>query len=257
MISNSKIKYISALHQSKFRKKFSQFITEGHKLVLESIHSNHEVVEVYATEKWMTAYAQLVPKSVLLEQVSEKDMKRISALHSPSPVLAVVNIVHKKIQAHKIKNQLILALDNLQDPGNLGTIIRTADWFGIKHIVCSQNTVSCYNPKVVQASMGSIFHVDISYTDLKPYLQDSAKHNIPIYGTFLDGENILETSLTKNGIILIGNEGKGISKELQPIVNKRLLIPNFNANSGQDYKTAESLNASIATAIICYEFQRK
>jgi len=182
-------------------------------------------------------------------------LKKISSLTTPNEVLAICAIPENKLNVSELKNKLTLVLDDIRDPGNLGTIIRIADWFGIENIICSLETVDIYNPKVVQATMGSIARVNVFYEDLKTiFLEALTKNNFPIYGTVLNGENIFEKSLTSNGFIVIGNESNGISIELLPLINEKISIPTFSVN---ETNSVESLNAAIATAIVCTEFKRR
>ncbi len=256
MLSKNRLKYISSLGVNKYRKKYGVFIVEGHKMVIEAINSPFNIEEIYALGSWISEYGHLTPASLQLNEVSEQEMKKISVLSSVSGVLAVVKMANLSVDTNIASNQLVLALDDIRDPGNLGTIIRTADWFGIKEVICSSQTVDCYNPKVVQATMGSIFRVNVSYIDLEKYI-NTIPETVPVYGSFLDGENILETKLSESGIIIIGNEARGISAELEKLVTNKILIPSFNDFTEEKSSTAESLNASIATSIVCFEFRRR
>ena len=191
-------------------------------------------------------------------EIGEEQMKRISALSSPSPVLAVVRkpddiYVEDVSQVEDLieRGGLFLGLDTIRDPGNLGTIIRVADWFGIEHIFCSQGTVDVYNSKVIQATMGALARVKVHYCNL-PDLISSLK-DVPVYGTFLDGENIYNKPLSENGLIIMGNEGNGVSKEVSQLINNKLYIPNYPTGR----TTSESLNVAIATAVVCAEFRRR
>ena len=179
-------------------------------------------------------------------------MKKASFLRTPQGVLAVFKQQNHEIDPTIPEHELCLALDNVQDPGNMGTIIRIADWFGIEHIYCSNGSVDIYNPKTVQATMGAIGRVKIHYTSL-PELIKSLENKAPIYGTFLDGEDIYSSTLSNKGIIVMGNEGNGISEECSNLIKERLLIPNYP----KERSTSESLNVSVATAIICSEFRRR
>ena len=252
MLSKNEIKDIKALGQKKFRDERRLFVVEGEKLVDEALRSGWDVVAHYRAE-----------------DIGEEAMARISQLTHPSPALAIVR--QPEPEPFEITgDELILALDGIRDPGNLGTILRIADWFGIRHILASEDTVECYNPKVVQATMGAIFRVQIHYRDLtkacaaaggilcsEPFSARGTKYQscgaIPVYGTFLDGENIYQTELTKGGIIVMGSEANGISPEVAATVTKRLFIPPYPA----DAHTSESLNVAVATAITCAEFRRR
>ena len=277
MLSQNQIKHITALKVKKYREEFRQFIAEGHKLVMELISSEFTIAGIYASANWIGTYLpHILEKNIPVFETSPREMDRISALVTPSPVLALVNIPSDKLtksslieyistSAHQHINSLILALDDIRDPGNLGTIIRIADWFGIKTVLCSESCVDLYNPKVVQATMGSIARVMVITCNLAETLSTltgsftpSGSMNpdgvFPVYGAFLEGTSLFSQNLTDHGIILIGNESRGISPELEPFVTKKIFIPSFgNSFSGK----AESLNASTATAIICAEFRRK
>ncbi len=230
MISKSKIKLIRSLETKKGREKLKLFVAEGPKIVDDLIHAKFELEELY-------------------EDI--EDIKKISFLQHPQSKLGVFKLkINQELRIHFDK-ELILALDGIQDPGNLGTIIRIADWFGIKHIICSEETADCWNPKVVQATMGSIARVQIHYLNLISFI-NSLPSDYPIYGTLLNGENIYNENLSNTGLIIMGNEGKGISPLIKDRVTKKLLIPNF---SHQESK-AESLNVAVATAIVCSEFRR-
>ncbi len=233
-LSKNKVKLIRSLRLKKNRDSEGLFVVEGDKMVREIISTRSDLIEFICT----TTDEDFELKTYHTDYRTIKDL---STLSSPSPLLAIV----KRIDLPESSDGLILALDGIQDPGNMGTIIRTADWFGVNQIICSKGTVDCYNPKVIQATMGSIFRMRIDYLNLKDYFN---KTQLPIYGALLNGENMYETTLAKDAILLIGNEGSGISNELTPSINHPILIPQH----GQ----AESLNASIATAIILAEFRR-
>ena len=254
MISKNKIKYIHSLELKKNRNKEGKFVAEGHKVVgdLLALQSAEIIV---GTEEWLRG-KQLAPETEVIE-VTEEELKKVSFLQHPQQVLAVFKMGNcKNSMSHGFSDvdasKLNLALDGVQDPGNLGTIIRIADWFGIENIYCSQDTADVYNPKVVQATMGSIARVKVEYGDLLQ-LVDSLPEDIPVYGTLLDGDNIYQKKLENRGFIVMGNEGKGISPALANKVNRRLLIPNFP----EGRPTADSLNVAIATAITCSEFRRQ
>ena len=231
MITTAEIKYIKSLSQKKFRDCEGLFVVEGEKLVQEALDSGFEVEKVYRKE-----------------DIGEAAMARISALSSPSPVLAVVKQPSRPFKAPG--QGLYLALDGIRDPGNLGTILRIADWFGIDAVYASPDTVEIYNPKVVQSTMGAIFRVPFYTADI-PSLCSSYKGKV--YGTFLDGENMYKKELSATGIIVIGNEANGISKETAACVSDRLYIPPYPA----DDPGSESLNAAVATAITVAEFRRR
>ena len=254
MISKNKIKYIRSLELKKNRNKEGVFVAEGHKVV-DDLLALQPALLIVATAEWLKG-KQLGAETEVIE-VTDEELKKVSFLQHPQQVLAVF----RQDQATAIDSfefsgidttELSLALDGVQDPGNLGTIIRIADWFGITHIYCSQDTADVYNPKVVQATMGSIARVKVEYCNLLG-LVESLSADVPVYGTLLDGENIYQQPLENRGLIVMGNEGKGISPALAQKVNRRLLIPNFP----EGRPTADSLNVAIATAITCAEFRRQ
>lgn len=251
MISKNKIKYIHSLELKKNRSKEGKFVAEGHKVV-DDLLALQPADLIVATSEWLQN--KDFPAQTEVLEVTEEVLKKASFLQHPQQVLAVFKQTpHQSFQtADIVSHTLCLALDGVQDPGNLGTIIRIADWFGIEHIYCSEDTADVYNPKVVQATMGSIARIKIEYGNLLDFI-DSLPSNTPIYGTLLDGQNIYQQKLENHGIIIMGNEGKGISAPLIEKVNHRLLIPNFP----EGRPTADSLNVAIATAITCAEFRRQ
>jgi TrmH family RNA methyltransferase len=248
MISKAKIKFIHQLEHKKQRVQQQLFVAEGPKVVGDLIKKSAPRL-VVALDSWLSS--KHFDSSVEVCSVTDDELRKVSFLQHPQDVVALFPIHDNEEILPNASKELILALDGVQDPGNLGTIIRIADWFGISHIVCSQTTADVYNPKVVQATMGSIARVTLHYTDLQTYI-GSQKNDVPVYGTLLDGNNIYKDTLSQNGIIVMGNEGNGISPEIRRMVNHRILIPNYP--EGRD--TAESLNVAIATAITCAEFRR-
>ena len=247
MISKNKIKYIRSLELKKNRNKEGKFVAEGFKVV-DDLLALQPADLIVATQEWLHG-KHLAAQTEVIE-VTEEELKKVSFRQHPQQVLAVFR--QAQDGDFSINTQeLSLALDGVQDPGNLGTIIRIADWFGITHIYCSQDTADVYNPKVVQATMGSIARVKVEYGDLLG-LVESLPADVPVYGTLLDGDNIYQQQLENRGLIVMGNEGKGISPALAKKVNRRLLIPNFPEGRA----TADSLNVAIATAITCSEFRR-
>ena len=247
MISKNKIKYIRSLELKKNRNKEGKFVAEGFKVV-DDLLALQPADLIVATQEWLHG-KHLAAQTEVIE-VTEEELKKVSFLQHPQQVLAVFR--QAQDGDFSINTQeLSLALDGVQDPGNLGTIIRIADWFGITHIYCSQDTADVYNPKVVQATMGSIARVKVEYGTLLA-LVESLPADVPVYGTLLDGDNIYQQQLENRGLIVMGNEGKGISPALAKKVNRRLLIPNFPKGRA----TADSLNVAIATAITCSEFRR-
>ena len=247
MISKNKIKYIRSLELKKNRNKEGKFVAEGHKVV-DDLLVLQPADLIVATQEWLHGKHFAAQTEVI--EVTEEELKKVSFLQHPQQVLAVFKQATSGDYSINT-NELNLALDGVQDPGNLGTIIRIADWFGITHIYCSQDTADVYNPKVVQATMGSIARVKVEYGDLLG-LVESLPADVPVYGTLLDGDNIYQQTLENRGLIVMGNEGKGISPALAKKVNHKLLIPNFPEGRA----TADSLNVAIATAITCSEFRR-
>lgn len=232
----------------KIRKEEGVFVAEGHKLVGDLIGYFHCRLLV-ALPSWLEKNPSIKADEII--EVTTDELSRVSLLKTPQDVLAVFEQPHYDISSDVVTHSLCLALDDVQDPGNLGTIIRLADWFGIEHIFCSQGTVDVYNPKVVQATMGALARVKLHYCNLSSLI--TSMSNIPIYGTFLDGNNIYGETLSNNGLIVMGNEGNGVSKEVAQLINKRLYIPSYPPTR----ETSESLNVAIATAVVCAEFRRR
>lgn len=247
-LSKNRIKYIHSLELKKNRKADKVFLAEGPKLVGDLL-GHFPCHFLIATSEWLAKNKHLPVDDVT--EVSEEDLSRASLLKTPQQVLAVFRQPEEETDASVISHSLCLALDDVQDPGNLGTIIRLADWFGIEHIFCSPNTVDVYNPKTVQATMGGIARVKLHYTPLPELIR--SLNGIPVYGTFLDGKNMYSEPLSSYGLIVMGNEGKGIGKEVEQLINRKLYIPNYPA----ERETSESLNVAIATAVVCAEFRRQ
>lgn len=245
-MTRAEILEIRSLHDKQGREELGLFICEGHKIIKDMLNSPLQVDCIYTTidQEDLPSYFQNC--NVKTERISIKEMSRISALKNPTDIFATVRIPQHK--AHI--SGLNLVLDGVQDPGNMGTIIRIADWFGINDIYCSKNSADCFNPKVVQATMGSISRVRIHYHNLISLLQESG---MPIYGTFAEGTNIYNEQLSQEGFIVMGSEGKGLSKDLASMVTHKLFIPPFPA----DGKEIDSLNVATATAIVCSEFRRR
>ncbi|MFV0598550.1 MAG: RNA methyltransferase [Bacteroidales bacterium] len=251
MLSKALIKRISSYKESKYRNQDKVFVVEGVKVVNELLNSCFEIETICALRQWLDDNSKsIINKTNNIIEVSGDELKKISSFSTPNQVLAVVKTPSPKEVV--FKDKLVIALDQINDPGNLGTIIRIAHWFGIEDIICSENTVDQFNPKTIQSTMGSLFRVNVSYHNLKSYLQNLPK-DYPIYGAVVEnGENIYEKQVQKQGIIIIGSESHGISNEILPLINNPITIPNFSIN-----QKAESLNASIATGIIVSEFKRR
>lgn len=252
-LSKNNIKFIHSLDLKKFRNSTRLFIAEGFKCVEELLKEGMHAKTIIATHDWKSPVQ--LSRSTEYILVTDDELRKASLLSHPQQVLGLFEIPDNHID-DKLNDiasrELCLCLDGVQDPGNLGTIIRTADWFGIRHIICSDNTVDAYNPKTVQATMGSIARVNIFYTNISNLLNTLDK-SIPVYGTLLDGNNIYDSELSCNGIIVMGNEGKGISSEIKQLLTKKILIPPYPYESS----STDSLNVAIATAIICSEFRRR
>lgn len=241
MVSKNQIKLITALQQKKYRKQEGLFIAEGIKVIQELLNSNFELHHLYTTNEESIDFLKQVNTTL----ITEAELKKISALTTPNECLAVFKIP----PAEKVDyTELTVALDDVRDPGNLGTIIRLCDWFGVKQLICSEQCADVYNPKVVQATMGSLARVNVVYANLQEFLSESA---LPVYGTFMDGNNIYTMNLPEKGIIIMGNEANGISEAVGQMVSQRISIPRFG-----DLQKTESLNVATATAIILSEFRR-
>ena len=238
MLSKAQIKYIQSLQHKKYRQKSGQFIAEGDKIVPELLSEGIPVQEVYATDAWISAHEQLL-KHVRVTPVDAIILKQLSALTTPNQAIALLNIP-TPADTPLFRGAVTIALETIQDPGNLGTIIRIADWFGIKQVICSPDCVDAYNPKTIQATMGSIARVRIVEREIIPLLQEAG---VPSYAATLHGTNIVEFSKIAEGIILIGNESRGLSDSVIAACTHRITIPRLGG--------AESLNAGIAAGIIC------
>lgn len=238
MLSKSQIKLITSLKQKKYRQQHHLFVVEGIKTIKELLASSLELHALYTTELF-----NIDAENEVL--ISTSELKRISFLTTPNKALAIF----KTPQPNKIETEgLIVVLDAVRDPGNLGTIIRLCDWFGIKDLVCSKETVDCFNPKVIQATMGSITRVNISYLDLIPFLKTK---KVSVFGAFMEGENVYSSHLPEKGVLVMGNEANGISKDIEALITEKISIPRFG-----DLQAAESLNVATATAILLSEFKR-
>ncbi|HMQ47843.1 MAG TPA: RNA methyltransferase [Saprospiraceae bacterium] len=244
-LSKNAIKFIQALNLKKYRQKYNKFIVEGEKMVLELLNRDvFSIYQLYGLPDWIEAHHQKL--TIIQERLVEVDiseLKKISALSTPNKVLAIVELPEAPIHYESIGSGLSLYLDNIQDPGNMGTLLRLADWFGIKHVLCSPDCVDRYNPKVIQASMGAIFYIAHPAIALEELVQQLPE--LPVWGTFLDGENIFQLEAPTRGIIVLGNEGNGISAQNHPFIQHKLTIP---AAPGHQ---SESLNVAVAAGILC------
>lgn len=246
MLSKAQISLITSLQHKKYRTQHSLFVVEGIKSVLEFVNSAYKINKIFATVEGIAKLGK-IPQIIKLEEVSEHEFSKISSLKTPQGALALVEIPQDlQLNLDDFQGKHSLILDDIQDPGNLGTIIRTAEWFGIENIICSIGTVDAYNPKVVQATMGSLSRIKLHYVELEEFIE---KKQLPVFGALLDGSSIYETDFGKEGFIMMGNEGNGIRKSLISQVDKAVTIPRV----GQ----AESLNVAVATTIFCSELTRQ
>lgn len=248
-LSKNKIKYIQSLKDKKNRLEYGTFVAEGAKMVFDLLQSRFPCQLIAALPEIIAEHPEIAADEIV--SADENELKKASFLKTAPPIIGVFYIPQHDISTTRFDKKLSLVLDNIQDPGNMGTILRIADWFGIEHVVCSNDTVDVYNPKTVQATMGAIARVKTHYTDLSDFL--SKHRELPTYGAFLEGKNIYSEPLSANGFIVMGNEGKGISNEIEKMISEKLFIPNFPAERA----TSESLNVAVATAIICSEFRRR
>lgn len=252
MVSKNTIKLIKSLSFKKVRNKEKLFLVEGDKNTAEVIKSNIKIEKLIATSEFLGIQNLELKNIPTIQEVSPKDIKKASILKNPQNSIAICKLPDSKALPKQF-SELSIYLDDIQDPGNLGTIIRICDWFGINHLYCSPKTADVFNPKVIQASMGSFCRVDVFYVSFETIAGMAAKQKIPIAGALLEGDNIYEQNLPGKAILVMGNEGNGISPEIEKQISKKVKIPSFNPNS----ESAESLNVSVATAIFCSEFKRQ
>lgn len=246
MLSKSQISFVNALHLKKNRRDRGLFLVEGTKSISEFINSNYQVDSIYCTGSSLEKFNDLSP-SIKLHEISEPELKKISTLNTPQDALAIIRIPEKTpLRSESFLDKYTLVLDGIQDPGNLGTIIRTADWFGFSQMVCSDDTVDAFNPKVVQASMGSLSRLAVHYVNLSSFIKEM---QLPVYGAFLEGDSVYETGFDRPGLIVLGNEGKGISDSVIELITDKITIPRFG--------DAESLNVAVSASIICSEIKRR
>lgn len=249
-LSKNQLKNLAAYRQQKRCDEDGVFVVEGVKMCNEALMSGFTIRTVCGTTEWLNSCSGKLTRCGEVYEVTAEQLERISNQRTPNKVWM---LVERRVLAESVLTEngerLVLALDGLQDPGNMGTILRTADWYGIRRIVCSRDTVSCYNPKVVQATMGAIFRTNIEYCDLAEWIDNATKQGLATYGAMLDGEPYQDAGLQQPAVLVVGNEGKGISERVAAAVQHRLTIPNIGG-------TCESLNAAVATAILCAEFYR-
>lgn len=252
VLSKNKIKLIRSLEHKKNRLACGLFVAEGRKLVFDLLTSEIAVFEIFCTK---LIYSELIDyKNIsIIEIVEKEELARISFLKTSPEIVAVFKIPESVIDWNAIKSDLTLVLDSIQDPGNLGTIVRLADWFGIRNIICSEDSADLYNPKVIQSTMGGFARVKVHYVPLNEFLKQAKQLNIPVYGTFLEGENLFKCDLTADGIIVMGNEGNGISDITKTYISRKIHIPSFPIGAA----TSESLNVAIATSVVCAEFRKR
>ncbi|AOM76269.1 TrmH family RNA methyltransferase [Pedobacter steynii] len=245
MLSKSQISFIKSLHQKKYRKENGIFIIEGIKSIAEFIQSSYQIHSIYYLAQYQPLLPAL-PANIKLFEVNNAELDKISTLQTPQGILALVHIPENPALAiRQLQNTFSLVLDDVQDPGNLGTIIRTADWFGFKQIICSNHTVEVYNPKTVQATMGSLSRVNVFYQDLAPLISATT---IPVFGAVFNGKSIYDTNWGKEGLVILGNEGQGISPEIIGLITDPVTIPRIGG--------AESLNVAVCAAILCADISR-
>lgn len=245
MLSKSQIGFIKSLHQKKYRKENGIFIIEGIKSIAEFIQSSYQVHSIYYLAQYQSLLPEL-PANIKLFEVNSTELDKISTLQTPQGILALVHLPKNPVlDTKQLKNNFSLVLDGIQDPGNLGTIIRTADWFGFKNIICSPNTVEVYNPKTVQATMGSLSRMEIYYQDLAPLLSTPT---VPVFGAVLNGKSMYDVDWGTEGLVILGNEGQGISPEIMELITVPVTIPRIGG--------AESLNVAVCAAILCADISR-
>ncbi len=256
MLSKNKVKLIRSLQQKKFRHEQGLFLVEGEKMIAELLEASsanggghYQIQELLAVQDWLDQNETLLGDVQFpVESIKEVDLERISALKTPNQVLAVVKMPERNLR--NVEDGMILMLDGVRDPGNLGTIIRTADWFGISEVICSMDSVDMYNPKVVQSTMGSLFRIPVSYRELTEAIFDLRINNPlkPVFGATVLGESVYDLDLRSNAIVVLGSESHGISENVGHLLTKKISIPRFGAG--------ESLNVASAAAILCSEFKR-
>ena len=254
MISKNKIKYLKSLEMKKHRQAESVFVAEGPKIVGDLLNAGFEPTYLAVVEcsDFASRLQNFDLNGVQIDFVTADDLRKVSSLEAPQQVLAVLKQPIWQSDFNIASKELCLALDEVQNPGNLGTIIRLAAWFGIEHLFCSKGCADVYNSKTVQATMGGLAHVKVHYVDLVEII-GNLPDGTPVYGTFFDGENLYGKQLEQRGLIVMGNEGRGVSKDVENLVTEKLFIPNYPA----ERESTESLNVAIATAIVCAEFRRR
>lgn len=253
MISKNTIKRIHSLSHKKYRKKENLFLVEGDKNVVDLLGSEIKVLQLFATQTFLSENKAEAASAEEVSEVSFSEIKKASLQKNPQNSIALCKIPDQNNIPEKLEKNLSLYLDGIQDPGNLGTILRTGDWFGVEYIFCSTDTADIYNPKVVQASMGSICRTNVVYLPFEKLKRLADVSNAQIMGAFLDGVSIFEEDFQNKNILVLGNEGNGIRKDIESFIDNKIMIPHFSKNTNK----AESLNVAIATGIICAELRRQ
>ncbi|MEA1874697.1 MAG: RNA methyltransferase [Bacteroidota bacterium] len=254
MLTNAQVKQIRGLQQKKFRYELSEYLIQGEKIVLEALHSETKPKVVIGREAWINTHDSIL-KSTDFVVANQKQLSQISSLKTPAPVVALMPMEDVKTFSYdNFTEELVLVLDYVQDPGNFGTILRIADWYGVRHIICSENTVDYTNPKVIQSTMGAFLRVKIHYLNLSTFISDYKFHfpDYPVLGSFMDGENMLNLEPISSGILIMGNEGQGISSEIENLCTNRIAIPSFPIENHE----MESLNVATASAILIAELRK-
>jgi len=254
MLTNAQVKQIRSLQQKKFRYEYGEYLIQGEKIVGEALQSETKPKLVIGNQTWIDAH-QAILKSTDFVVANQKQLSQISSLKTPASVVALMPMNKTNSFSYDVlKGELVLCLDYIQDPGNFGTILRIADWYGIRHIICSENTVDYTNPKVIQSTMGAFLRVNIHYFNLATFIADYKSHfpNYPVLGSFMDGENMLNLEPMASGILIMGNEGQGISSDIEKLCTDRIAIPSFPLGN----HNMESLNVATATAILISELRK-
>lgn len=257
MISSAQLKLFRSLRQKKYRDLHRLFMVEGEKIVMElaesSMENSFQIREIYATPEWKEDHSSLMnDREPSISEASQSEIKKVSNLVTPQPVIALVSMPKASFNVEELLHAPVLAFESIRDPGNLGTIIRTADWFGIRHIVCTPDSTDLFNPKVVQSTMGAIARVQVHYLELESLLKSREMQSKTVLGTYMEGENIYETSLEPDSLILFGNESRGLTGRFDPYIRRKISIPSFSP----DGKGSESLNVASSVAVICSELRR-
>jgi len=252
MISKGKIKLIKSLSYKKYRLKENLFLVEGNKNVKEALNAEYKIKYLWITNTFFAEIKNVLPRGIELTVVKQEDIKKASLLKNPQQCLALCEIPKNNINNIIFNDQLTLYLDGIQDPGNLGTIIRTCDWFGIEQIYCSTDTADLYNPKVIQATMGSFCRCQVRYSDLETIAKAAQRSDILVYGAYLQGQNIYQIHYPDKVLLVVGNEGQGIRSQNEKYIQQKIKIPGFKKQT-----SAESINAAVATGIICSEIKRQ